>query len=96
MEVDNCLALLNDSNVFLDTIQLAAAIERLYSDGYREYYLYIDVADSNQNIHEFEAVISIDSASIVYTLQNITEIPLDNVTNFDTNGTTPVIQPLIT
>lgn len=34
-ELGNCLSLLNDSNIFLETFELAAAVQRTYSDGYK-------------------------------------------------------------
>lgn len=72
-QLDNCLSLINDSNVFLDTFQLGAALKRLYSDGYAEYYLYLDVNDANGNIHQFQSVVSISNYDYpVYTIEKIT------------------------
>jgi hypothetical protein len=75
---------------------LAAAFERVYSDGSREYYLYLDTVDSLYNIHEYEGVVSPSSNDSFYRVISIHEIPMDltgNSTTSTTNAPINILTP---
>lgn len=94
-QLDNCLSLVNDSNIFIAQYQLGAAVQRLYPDGYKEYYLYLDVFDSNDNIHQFQAIVAIQVDGMTYVLQQIAEGQL-NSSELNSNQTLSVTQTIIT
>jgi hypothetical protein len=50
-EVNACYAVINDSIVLNGEPNLAAAFERIYNDGSRQYYIYVDTVDPQYNIH---------------------------------------------
>jgi hypothetical protein len=68
LELDACYATVNDSNILNGAATLAAAFERVYSDGSKEYHMYIDTVDDQDNIHEYESVVAVEGNEEIYRI----------------------------
>lgn len=58
-ELNACFAAINDSSALSGSLDLAAAFERVYNDGSKQFFLYLDTVDDQENIHEYEGVVAV-------------------------------------
>jgi ribonuclease PH len=88
-EIYGSFIALNESNPFDIAPNLAAAFLREYSDGSREFYLYVDTVDASGNTHEYVGVVSVNDNDTVFTVISFVEIQVANTpSSSSANATT--------